>query len=87
MLTRRFNRLFSRLVTSFERHQDAPRTPDNVVALSSARRDLDLARDAIAIERQRITSACDRRSVTPRTAVSNDDLARLRVLGTGFVGG
>jgi hypothetical protein len=71
----------------FKRHQDVPRSPDNVVAIASARRNLDLARNAIAIERKGIIDSHGLRDAPRRTAVSDDDLARLRVFGTGFVGG
>ncbi|VAW04441.1 hypothetical protein MNBD_ACTINO01-1331 [hydrothermal vent metagenome] len=87
MLTRTFNRLFSRLVTSFERYQDVPRSPQNVIELASARHELDLARSAIAVERHIIMSGGGHREPVRRTAVSQDNLARLRVLGTGFVSG
>ena len=87
MLTEKFDRLFSRLVTSFKRYQDVPRSPDTVAAIGSARIDLDLARGAIAIERRGIVGRRNVRSAPRQTAVSEDDLARLRAFGTGFVSG
>ena len=87
MLTPRFNRLFSQLVAAFKRYQDVPRPLQSVVELASARRDLDLARNAIALERYIVMSDDGHREPARRTAVSQDDLARLRVFGTGFVGG
>jgi hypothetical protein len=85
--TQNFNRLFSRLVTSFKRYQEVPRYPDTVAAIGSARIDLDLVRNAIAVERDRIVGERSPGNVPQRTAVSKDDLARLRAFGTGFVSG
>ena len=87
VLTETFERLFLRLVTSFTRYQDVPRSPDDVAVIGSARIDLDLARGAIAIERKRILGDRNVRGVPRQTAVSEDDLARLRTFGAGFVSG
>ncbi|MFV1999864.1 MAG: hypothetical protein ACC654_05800 [Acidimicrobiia bacterium] len=86
MVTATFDQLFSRLVRTFKRYQDVPRYPDNVVAIASARRNLDIAREEIAIERADIVDRRVSRAVPRRTAVSDADLARLRVFGSGFVG-
>jgi len=86
MLTETFNRLFSRLVTTFKRHQDVPRTPESVAVLAFARRDLDIARSAIAKERDVILGSQASQKVPRRTSVSDDDIARLRVLAGGFTG-
>jgi len=74
MVTATFDRLFSRLVRTFKRYQDVPRSSDNVVAIASARHDLDLARGAIAIERAAIGEHRESRDAPRRTAVSEDDL-------------
>ena len=87
MLTEKFDRLFLRLVASFKRYQEVHRSPDTVVAIGSARTALDLARADIAVERKRIIGDRSVLGVSRQTAVSEDDLARLRVFGTGFVSG
>ena len=87
VLTEKFDRLFSRLVASFKRYQEVPRSPDTVTAIGSARIALDLARGDIAVERRRIIGDRDARGVPRQTAVSEDDLARLRAFGTGYVSG
>ena len=82
MITDRFERLFRRLVGVFKHYHDVPRSPANVAGLAAARWDLELAREAIAEERGRITVGV--RSVMPRkVALSDDELARLRVSGIG----
>ncbi len=88
MVTDRFERLFRRMVAVFKRHQDVPRSPANIAELGAARWDLELARKAIAEERERITARVAVRSVMPRkVALSDDELARLRVSGIGSVSG
>jgi len=87
VLTQYFDRLFSRLVTSFKRYEEVQRSPDTVAAIGSARIDLDLVRNAITVERECIVGEHSPEHVPRRTAVSDADLARLRVLGTGFVSG
>ena len=84
MLTKRFEALFQKLVAAFARHQDAPRKPDEVVALASARWDLELARRAIAEERDRLAVVARAHKVLPvrKTDVSDIDIVRLRLLGS-----
>jgi hypothetical protein len=85
MLTEVFERLFRHLVGAFLHYRDVPRTPDTIAELGASRWDLELARKAIAVEGDRITARPSRPVVAPRqTAMSDDDLARLRVLGDGF---
>lgn len=87
MLSDTFEQLFKRLVVAFKRHQDVSRTTDNIAELGAARWDLELARAGMAKERARLADQAVSRSVLPRqTAVSDDDLARLRVFGVGYVG-
>ena len=87
VLTQRFDRLFFRLVTSFKRYQQVPRSPGDVAAIGSARIDLDSVRNAIANERGYAIGDRGPRDAPRQTAVSDDDLARLRAFGTGFVSG
>ena len=88
MVSDTFERLFGRLVEVFKRYQDVPRTPKDIAELGAARWDLELVRKAIARERARIFFRHASRSVIPRkTAVSDDELARLRVFGIGCTGG
>ena len=88
MITTRFERLFGRLVSSFKHHQDVPRAPDKVPDLGAARWDLELARSAIAQERERIADQAAARAEIPRqAAISDDDLARLRAFGAGYLSG
>lgn len=88
VLSHTFERLFKRLVVAFKRHQVVARTTDSIAELGAARWDLELARASIAKERVRLVDQVVSRSVVPRqTAVSDDDLARLRVFGVGCVGG
>ena len=88
MLTDTFERVFRLLVAAFKRHQDVPQTLTNIAELGAARWDLELVRKAIAEERERIALQPASRSVIPRkTALSDDELARLRVVGMGSVGG
>ena len=83
-----FERLFRRLLGVFGRYHDTPRSPKQVAELGAARWDLELARNAIAAERDRITHRAPVPSVTPRkVALSDDAMARLRVAGIGSSGG
>jgi len=49
-----FERLFTKLVGRWEVYQDAPRHPERVPELASARADLDDARNEIAEVRERL---------------------------------
>lgn len=86
VLSDSFDRLFSRLVMTFKRHQDVPRTPESVAVLALARTDLDVARSAIAQERDAILRNRSAPKALRRTSVSDDDIARLRVLAGGSTG-
>ncbi len=88
MISARFERLFGRLVAAFKHHQDVPRAPDKVPDLGTARWDLELARSAIAQERQRIADQTAARAEIPQqAAISDDDLMRLRAFGAGYLSG
>ena len=54
MITKAFDRAFARLVRAFKRHQDAPRSPEQISILADARWELHLARDAVAAERREV---------------------------------
>ena len=86
MITRRFDRAFGRLLAAFTYHQDVPRNSANVLELGAARWELEIARNAMAVERRAVT---DHHTVTTswlrRSSVSEDDMARLRVFGSGTV--
>ncbi len=86
MISERFNRLFDRLVVAFTHHQDVPRRPGNVPELGAARWDLELARAAIARERERMAGQT-RPRIPRQTAASDGDIARLRAFGAGYVSG
>ncbi len=80
MLTERFEQLWPRLTGRWVTYQDAPRDPVRVPELAEAREALDDARSAIRMERLRIRDEV--RTPTQagsRIAVSEDDIARLRV--------
>jgi len=49
-----FDKLFGNLVSRWKRYDDAPRTPDRVIELASARADLDDARAQTADARERL---------------------------------
>ena len=86
MISKRFDWLFTRLVDKFKRYHDAPRSPAQVAELGSARWDLELARMAIAEERQRVMAYNETTPPIPRqVAMSDDELARLRVAGLGIL--
>ncbi|MFW2340393.1 MAG: hypothetical protein ACN4GK_10115 [Acidimicrobiia bacterium] len=76
----RFLTSFARLLERWLVYQDAPREPDRVVELASARCALDDARRTVAEAREGWESRpqAPTRPAT-RTSVSDDDLARLRV--------
>jgi hypothetical protein len=86
VMSQRFDRLFRGLVQAFLRYDSVPRSPDRVRELGAARIDLDRARAAIASERGFLVRRDFDASPPRTTAVSPDDLARLRVVGEGFVG-
>ena len=54
MLGERFEQLFRRLLGAFLRYDDVARDAQHVVALASARTDLDEVRGAIALERDTV---------------------------------
>jgi len=83
MITERFSRLFSRLLTRWVRYQDAPRDPAQVAELAAARNELDEIRTEIATERSRVSSAPRVTKDFSRVAVSDADLRRLRVSAIG----
>lgn len=88
MVSELFDQAFRRLVQAFGRYHDTPRTAATVTDLGRARMDLDDARDDARVAREELIAANPRLSGPPRqTGVGQDDLARLRVLGTGFVQG
>ena len=84
VLTAAFDRLFERLVRVFVHYHDVHRSPSNVPEIADARWDLELARAAIAVERDVITSRGATGSFMPRkVALSDDEVAELRVAGIG----
>jgi hypothetical protein len=86
MISEKFDRLFTRLVDVFKRYHEAPRSPAQVAELGAARWDLELARKAIAEERQRVIAYYEPLPPIPRqVAMSDDELARLRVAGLGVL--
>jgi len=86
MITERFSRLFSRLLTRWVHYQDAPRDPARVTELAAARSDLDEIRTEIAIERTLISTAPRVHEDPSRVAISDADLLRLRVSAIGVDG-
>ncbi len=86
MITERFSRLFGRLLTRWASYQDAPRDPELVTDLAAARIALDEVRSDIALERASITTWSPVSHHSPRVAISEEDLDRLRVAGLGYVG-
>ncbi len=85
MLTERFTRLFARLLERWTDYQDAPRDPVRVTELAAARIALDDVRAEIAVERRELVGA-PRVTESPRVAVSEADLSRLRVAALGLEG-
>lgn len=85
MLGQRFETLFIDLLSRWEAWWRAPRDPDRVVELASARMLLDDARGAIALERVRLDRPPGIEG--SRTSVSAEDRARLAVRGVGYVQG
>ncbi len=88
MVQEAFNRAFAPLLGAFHRYHAGPRSPDNVRQLGSARITLDDARSTVRDAREDLL---EYRGTFPypvkQTGVDEDDLARLRVLGAGFVQG
>jgi hypothetical protein len=64
-------------------YQNVPRTPDHVVDLAAARIALDGARSEIAAERRKLSAPARAGTAVTRVAVSEENLARLRVVGAG----
>jgi hypothetical protein len=88
MVSKVFDRAFRRLVQAFGRYHDVPREPEFVIQLASARIDLDVARGVARDARDDLLAARPSLKRPPKqTGVGEDDIARLRVLGTGFVQG
>jgi len=85
VVTRSFNRAFGRLVTAFTRYHNVPRAPHNIAELGTARWKLELARATMTIERQQVFVRPSGSLAPPRqVALSDTELARLRVLGNGL---
>lgn len=82
MLGDRFNRLFADLTTRWEAWWRAPRDPDRVPELASARFALEDARAAISVERVRLVVPSF--DIAARTSVSAEDRARLAVRAAGY---
>lgn len=82
MLTQRFERLFQRLLVTFLAYDEAPRVVDRLPELAAARTDLDRARSQIADERRAIHERTKRDRLVRKTAISDEDMAVLRVRGT-----
>ena len=84
VLTAAFDRLFERLVRVFVHYHEVHRSPSNVPEIADARWDLELARAAIAVEREAIANRGATGSLMPRkVALSDDEVAELRVAGIG----
>lgn len=87
MIMGAFDRAYRRLVRAFKRHQDVPRSPDDVAMIGDARWELHLARNAVAVERDQVLAMRRNQAIAVRKMdVSEDDLARLRVaaVSAGF---
>lgn len=84
MLTERFSRLFSRLLARWTSYQDAPREPARATELAASRIALDEVRSEIAEERAGICVPAAMATETPRVAISDADLSRLRVATVGL---
>jgi hypothetical protein len=83
MMSESFDAAYRRLVSAFGRYHDAPRSPDSIPQLGAARWDLHKARNAMSVERRRVAKPQWPTNRFSRTAVSPDDLAKLRVRGLG----
>ena len=81
MLTARFERLLRRLLSAFIAYDDALRTADRVTELGTFRVELDRARSEIATERMVVHQRARWRKVLNMTALSDYDIAVLRVQG------
>ena len=80
MITSRFSDSFARLLLRRRAYDDAPRVPERVVDLATARADLDDARSDVADARGEIEWNPSTSSAPPKqTSISEEDLARLRV--------
>ncbi len=73
-----FERLFSRLVRRWKTYQDAPRHPELVVRLATARADLDDTRREIADVRERFYPE-QHATGPPRPGVAVDPAAYARI--------
>ncbi len=78
-----FDRLFGKLLGRWHRYQDAPREPERVTDLASARAELDDTRAEIAEARARYHP--EARPASPesasRTALNPEEYALLRLRG------
>ncbi|MEN8237875.1 MAG: hypothetical protein ABFR53_01610 [Actinomycetota bacterium] len=84
MFPRSFDRAYRRLVTAFKRHGDTARSPEAISVLGAARWELELARTHMAAERRALSPMPKSDvGVLRRTSISPDELARLRVFGSG----
>lgn len=80
-----FDRLFATLIVRWKRYQDAPRDPNDLAELCRSRRELDVARAAIAEARDQLIGAIGPHPIgraPHRIAVDPDLYQRLRVQGT-----
>jgi len=87
MITTAFEKAYARLVGAFKRHQDVPRSPDDVAVIGYARWELHLARNAMGDARDDIFAAHHRRTTAAsKIDMSEEDLARLQVaaISAGF---
>ena len=81
MLTARFERLLRRLLSAFITYDDASRRADRVAQLAAFRVELDRARDQIAEERVVVNHRAHAMKNLNMTALSDYDIAVLRVRG------
>ena len=83
MMSESFDAAYRRLVSAFGRYHDTARSPDSIPQLGAARWDLHRARNVMADERRSVGELQRPSSQGPRVAVTQEDLARLRVRGLG----
>jgi len=86
MTTKTFNRAFGKLVGAFTDHQDVRRDPTNIAELGAARWRLEGARTTVGVERLSMERSNPARNIVgKRVAMSDAELARLRVMVTGSI--
>lgn len=87
-LHERFSAVFRKLIGRWTHYQDAPRDPERVTELAQARADLDETRSEIAEVRDEYHPDWQREDAPqrsdPRTSVTPEDLAKLRLRGDSF---